>query len=312
VREALGDAEPAEVLRWKAEAASSRDELVRAESNLRLAGLEMNRILDHPIDSPLNIQADTETLVANDWLYSTLVSGDDMKALHSWVKKEARRRSPELEALGQAIAAQERARTSAGRSFWMPTIALHGKVEHLMMRDGAGADPASLHIPGLGSMTFDQPDDTNWSVALSASLPLFEGGTRKADRLEARRNIVLYQEKLAATEARIDLRAGAALENAAAAVAGIHNRRDAAAAAEEGLTIVSDAYAVGAVGVLDLLDAQTRAANAAEAVADAVHDYLAQSLRTQRATGRFVILLDPETRAAVMQDIAGTLAKETK
>ena len=295
VRETLGDAEPAEVLRWQAETASRRDDLVRAESRLSLARMELNRLLDRPLDAPLNVQADIDTMLAADWLHDTLAAGHDLTELHARLREESRRGAPELAALREGLAAQERAYSAAGRAYWLPTVALHGEVGRLLVREGAGADPASITVPMLGTLTFDQPDDTDWSVSLSASLPLFEGGARKADRLEARRNMTLYRERLAAAEARIDLRAGAALENAAAAAAGIGHRREAAAAAEEGLAIMTDAYGVGAVGVLDLLDAQTRAANAAAAAADAVHDYLAQSLRVQRATGRFLILSAKET-----------------
>jgi outer membrane protein TolC len=50
---------------------------------------------------------------------------------------------------------------------------------------------------------------------------------------------------------------------------------------------VSDAYAGGTVSITTVLDAQNAALSSAESAANAVHDFLLDLMRVERAMGRF-------------------------
>ncbi len=55
----------------------------------------------------------------------------------------------------------------------MPDLALQALVDRHLVDDGAGTEGASPF------------DDWDWQIALQASLPLFEGGARSAERARA-------------------------------------------------------------------------------------------------------------------------------
>ena len=73
---------------------------------------------------------------------------------------------------------------------------------------------------------------------------------------------------------RIETRIRAGMEVARGSFSGIDLSEQAAAAAGKSLELVSDAYARGAVSILDLLDAQNAALNAEQLLANAIYDFL--------------------------------------
>ena len=74
--------------------------------------------------------------------------------------------------------------------------------------------------------------------------------------------------------------------------AGINQAVKAADAASKGLEMVSDAYAQGAVSIVELLDGQTQAQLAQEAATDVLFDYLLKIMQVQRAAGEFDFFRD--------------------
>jgi outer membrane protein TolC len=83
---------------------------------------------------------------------------------------------------------------------------------------------------------------------------------------------------------------------AGAAYASIRLTRDAADAAAKTLSVVTEAYARGAVSILDLLDAQNAARTTEEAAAIAVYKFLSDYTRMQRALGQFDVFLSEEEK----------------
>jgi outer membrane protein TolC len=73
---------------------------------------------------------------------------------------------------------------------------------------------------------------------------------------------------------------------------------EAAAAANENLAMVGDAYTRGDVSITDLIDAQDTALAADLAAADAKYGFLDDFVNVLRAVGEFGLLLDPASRDA--------------
>ena len=88
------------------------------------------------------------------------------------------------------------------------------------------------------------------------------------------------------------------MEFARASRSGIGLSQEAADAASKNLDLVTEAYARGAVSIIDLLDAQNAALNAAELAANSVYDFLIDLLEVERAANRIELLGSPETAAA--------------
>jgi outer membrane protein TolC len=76
---------------------------------------------------------------------------------------------------------------------------------------------------------------------------------------------------------------------------------EAARAAAENLELVRNAYAQGAVSIIELLDAQNAALAADEAAAIAVYVFAANHARVQRAVGRYDFFMTDAEREAYFQ-----------
>ena len=187
----------------------------------------------------------------------------------------------------------------ARRALWSPTIGLQAAYNDVLERAGAGAD-------GFDDvLDFELPkvDDTTWSLSVNASLPLFTGGERAAERIQAEIDLERLQLERTSTEERIDQRIRSALEQVRASFIGIRFAEQSATAARENLALVEDAYARGAASLLDLLDAQTAEFNAAEQAANALYDFLADWLQLHRAATLFELVLDTEAQVSFAEQL---------
>jgi outer membrane protein TolC len=305
LRESVGSASRADVYRWQGEVANARRDLISAESQVRVAALDLKRILNRPLERPLaqrDVALGDPALLAQD---STVLAWFDQPTrftlLTQFLVAEALRISPELTSAEAAIAAQRRQYTATGRAFWLPDFTLQGGLTNVFNRGGAGSTVPTFPAP----FSLPTPPDLSWQVRAQASLPIFTGFGRIAarkqsgfevDRLEVQRNGI----RLA-----IDQRVRAALETAASSYAAIALTRDAAEAAGRNYDLVSDGYAGGTVSITTLLDAQSNALTSSESAANAVHDFLLDLMRVERAMGTFGALQQPEQRQAFLQRLRG-------
>jgi hypothetical protein len=79
--------------------------------------------------------------------------------------------------------------------------------------------------------------------------------------------------------------------------------QDAAEAARQNLTLVTDGYTRGVVSIITLLDAQNNTRVADQVAANAVYNFLIDLMHVQRAAGRFSLLMAPDQREAWFQEI---------
>lgn len=311
LREGVGSASRADIYRWQGEVATARKDLISAEAQIRIAALELKRLLNRPLARPLAQRPVTlgdPALLAQDSM--VLTSFDDperLAVLTEFLVAEALRLSPELTQVDASIAAQRRQRTAAGRAFWLPTFSLQGGLSNVFGRGGAGSTFPAFPTP----TTTPLAPDLTWQLRVEATLPLFTGLEQTAtraqtgielDRLELQRNAVSLS---------VDQRVRSALESAASSYAGIALTRDAAAAAARNYELVSDAYANGAASITTVLDAQNAALTSAESAANAVHDFLLDLMRVERAMGSFGVLQPAEQRRAFLDQLRARVQQKS-
>jgi outer membrane protein len=301
LREGVGSASRADIYRWQGEVANSRRDLISAESQVRVALLELKRLLNRPLDRPVAQQAVTlgdPALLAQD---STVLTWFDDPArtavLSQFLVGEALRISPEIQRADAAIAAEERQHTAAGRAFWMPTLELQGGFSNVFSRGGAGSSAPILP----GGATLSTAPDLTWQFRLQASLPLFTGFSRTATRAQTSIELERLKVQRESVRLSLDQRVRAAMESAASTYAAIALTRDASEAANRNYELVSDAYSRGAADITTLIDAQSAAEQSSESAANAVHDFLLDLMRVERAMGDFGTLRSPEDRRAFLE-----------
>jgi outer membrane protein TolC len=164
-------------------------------------------------------------------------------------------------------------------------VALQAELSEIIAKDGAGTEPQS----GVSVM-----DDTNWSVGIIASLPLFAGGSRFSAYGKAHEEIWRLELTRDAVADRIEQRVASAMHVAGASYAGIKQAREAAEAAQRNLDLVVEAYSRGLVSIIELLDAQNAALVADEIAAEATYDFIIDHLEVQRAMGGYYFELSPD------------------
>ncbi len=310
LREGVGSASRADVYRWQGEVANSRRDLISAESQVRVALLDLKRILNRPLDKPVAQQPVTlgdPALLAQD---STVLTWFDDPArfamLSQFLVSEALRISPEVAQVDAAIAAQERQRTAAGRAFWLPTFSLQGGFSNVFDRGGAGSS-TPVFPSGL---TFPSAPDLSWQFRVEASLPLFTGFGRTATRAQTSIDLERLKIQRDGVRLALDQRVRSAMETAASSYAAIALTREAADASNRNYELVSDAYSRGAADITKLIDAQSASESSSESAANAIHDFLLDLMRVERAMGEFGSLRSQEERQAFLERLRALKEKQ--
>ncbi len=308
VRLSTGMSDRSEVFRWESAIATSRKTVLEAQATVRQAMLQLNRLLQRPqeevftaaetdLDDPLLLVSDPRLLgwVDNPRyfdLFRDLMVRDGLKL------------SPELNRLDFAIAAQQRALAAAKRAHWLPTVVLQGSVTEAFSKSGAGSESPEFQVlPELPPLTLPEANDTDWRVALQARLPLFTSGGQSAKVRRASEEAARLRLERRAAADRVEQKIRSALFQTSVSYPNIRLSRDAAEAARQNLTLVTDAYTRGVVSIITLLDAQNNTTVAEQVAANAAYNFLIDLMRVQRAAGRFSLLMAPDQREAWLQEI---------
>ncbi len=298
IRQQIGVARAAEVVRWENQIASNRQAVIDASAQRNLAEIALNRLLDRPLEEPFETREatldDPALLTAAVDLEPFVGNPAAFDVFRDFMTQEGLSLSPELRQLDAGIRAREREVLAARRALRLPTVSLDANATGLET-GGAGS---SFDLGAQLPFTLEQPNRLNWTVGLNAVLPLFAGGGIRAEERRAREALLQLGLERDAASDRIEQRLRSALHEAGASYAGIELAAAAADAARRNLELVTDAYEEGVVQILDLLDAQNAALASDLAASSAVYDYLIDLMRVQRAVGRFDFFMsDAEHRA---------------
>ena len=188
MREQIGAAGPGERLRLESELAQRRADAIRVFAQRQVAELALRQILNRPLaEEFLTPEAGLQGRELMGGVLGAEYLGDlgRFVALAEFLTAEAVATAPEVRALDEAVAAQDRLLGSRGRAYFLPTLALQAQVGANLAKGGAG----SALPDGVTSPVTDLP----WSVGVSASLPLFQGASRSALEHQAARDLARLQ-----------------------------------------------------------------------------------------------------------------------
>ena len=231
-------------------------EQVEAENAVRVAQLELNRLIGLPLDTDTRPSA--EAVVAGD--------EPELAALTATTLE----RRPALRALAQQVASLE-AQLSAARSERLPRFDLTGRYQYAR--------------PNPYFFTEQDQFRRTWELGLTGQWNIWEGGRQSAlgeearARLDAARARLAEARELAAVEvARQQLEIRRA--RAAAAAAETHLRE-----AEESFRVLRQQYEEGTALSVDVLDAEQAQRQAQARRAAALADYQVARAAVRRLVG---------------------------
>lgn len=300
LRESVGASGRSDVYRWESEVATSRKNVIGANAQVEVAKIEMNRVLNRPLEEPFATEEtaidDPILLTGDKKIFAYLDNPRTFGIFRDFMVQEGVNAAPELRQLDAAIAAQRRAKTATSRAFWMPTVALQAKVSNVFSRRGAGSD--GIKLPPSIPLTFPSAQDLNWNVGVQIALPLFTGLHRIAEDQQARVELDRLALEREAAQLAISQRIRSTMHIAGASYAGIEQARAASEAARKNLELVTDAYRSVAVSIITLIDAQNSALISEQAAANAAYDFMLDLMNVERAVGQFHFFrTEPERQA---------------
>lgn len=297
-RVSVGSSTAADVYRWQAEMARAQILVLNARAFESQAHDTLSRILHKPQGVRLGLKEASfnEPFVMTREEFDRLIASPaDYATFSRFYIDRALRQAPELEQLNARIAAKQRELTSQQRSYWLPDFSIGGRYTSNLGQSGVGAGPSAGE------------DLDDWSVGLQATLPLFSGGLKKANVSRASFELRQLESLRFSTEERVEEAIRSQLYSAQAAYAQINLTAIAAEASLKNFNLVSDAYARGAVNVIELLDAQETSLTASAASAESLYNFLSVIMAMQRAVGGFDYLLPPAEREALAVEFRSTL-----
>ncbi|CAN0589690.1 unnamed protein product, partial [Laminaria digitata] len=183
--------------------------------------IALNRILNLPMEGSLDLKEsrleDPLDVLGGRSLFTTLDNPWAFKIFRSFMVEEALQVAPELKAVDAALSATQRRITAAGRAWWLPTFGLQAQLDQVLAQGGAGAEvDAATAMSGIPI-----PNDTSWSLGVSAQIPLFAGLSRDAEQNQAERNLEQTRLQRQALAQRVEQRVRTALHQAGASFANI-------------------------------------------------------------------------------------------
>jgi outer membrane protein TolC len=218
--------------------------------------------------------------------------------------------SPELQQINNGLKAQKRIHKSARRRFDSPTVALQGNFTRTLRETGVGETKPALPAPFSSVLKY--PDKNDWYVGLNVSIPIHEGGDRKAAVKEADAGIKKLENDREFLKQRLELNTRVTLEDARASYSSIKLAETRADYASKTLELVQSAYTRGAVNILDLIDAQNASLVAKEASANAIFNFLSDFIKVCRAVGSFDFMLKEESHKTWYERLESYYAKILK
>ncbi|MEO0324497.1 MAG: TolC family protein [Myxococcota bacterium] len=301
-----------EVFRWQIEIADSRAAVIDAIAARNQAEIELNRVLNRPLEEPFALEEiseeELEARFADPRIARYVDDPASFRIFRDFLAEEALRQSPEVQELERTIAAQEESLQGQRTTLYAPDLALVGGFSNILATGGEGSAAADtggveLPIPGRGLFS--------WNIGVSLSFNIIDGGTRYAEIRQTRAALRELDATRRSLRQRVEQRIRASMHAAGASRPGIGLAREAAEAAAANLELVTDAYRRGAVDVIRLIDAQNQALVSELAAANAVYDFLFDFAQVSRASGRFDFERDEAERDDFIERL-GTFAGERR
>lgn len=296
---AIGQTGPSDLYRWQGEIANGKSDLLNATAQRKQAEIALNQILNRPIDEPfvteeIDLQ-DSRYIINNPNIDRFINNPRDYKKFSDFLVETALVQSPDLASLEQNVKAIERSLLLNKRNQYIPNVSFNANYNQELYRSGAGTEfpPA-----------FGQPNDWNWNFGIGASLPIFQGGRRKALVQQSQVQVLQIGTQKTNLQRLIEQQVRSQMEQLRASYTNIELAKEAEEAVVKNFELVQDAYSQGSVLITQLLDAQNAAISAQLNSANVVYQFLIELLTMERATGGYYMLLTAAQRTDFESAIA--------
>ncbi len=287
-KELSGEGGISDVNRWISELSISKMDLNDAQAGYQATMYQLNELLNQPIGSSISTPDSSKidkTIVPNQNILAHYFSNPNLTEKYAdFLIAEMNVHSPELQQLVTAGEMIDRKKSMQIRQLFVPEVAMFGNADQAFVRDGT-QKISNLPIPS-------PPDDITWNLGVRMSLPIFEGGRKKAEvhRATIEQDKITWQKNDLLNNMEKGLRSNVQLLKAS--FRELDLSKNAARAAEDNYKVVQDAYAQGVATVIQLIDAQNVMIQTRHMASSAYYQYIIDYIKAERLQGRFTFVTD--------------------
>ncbi len=302
-KKALGSVASSEVNRWESEKASNRIRFNDARRDLGIAWMTLNQILNWPITrefSTTDIEAKPaiELLATDPEIFQLVGNFKQLEQFSDFLIQEADNNLPELKQITQSLKSEKRHLLNLQRAMYLPDVALTGRIDKIIEEWDAVQETSS---------DLDHP----WTISLTATWPLFTGGSNKKQLAQSRIQLRRIRMEERDLRNRLHLNVRSNLETAAVSAREIELAERARSSAKKSFDIIQAGYAEGRSSVTDLVDAQNTLVISEQNAALAKYQFVVDFLTLERSIGRFHFLDSPDGKQAFIIRLRNHMASQS-
>lgn len=290
----IGSASNADVYRWETQLANNKTTLLSAESSLKQSQENVNQLLNRPLtetfDVDTNIMKEPLLIVNDKRLVGYMRNARNYRHLSAVLIRLGLDRSPLIATYVTNLVIEKRRLTSENRSDWVPKVTLNGEYSY-MFDDSRVA-------------TYSQDGDDDWSVGINFSLPLYEGGAKKERKTRSKLISMQLRLELEDIKRTIEQQIRASLHTLKASKLSIDLKKVSSKAAQKNFELVSEAYSLGSVTNIELIDAQNSKVTAKLNMINSTYQFLIDLMNLQYTTGGFDFFLDKGERKQIVNEMS--------
>ncbi|MEM6524713.1 MAG: TolC family protein [Bacteroidota bacterium] len=292
----IGSINSSDVFRWESEVAQTKQALIEAQTSLVVAKINLNTLLNNTLDQRFNI----EDVSLDGGLYrffeSNPVLGDinspnDIQIISKFLVQEAKRYYPLRKELTSTIDATQRQLRGNKRAYYTPTLSLSALQSEVLNRSGA----ASTETPNSNFF------DSNWSLGVKASYPLFDGNRRRYNIQTSKIQLQQLEMGLLDFDNNLELSISDLLTDLITTRSNINFSFVSAESSWKNFLITQDFYRKGTVSVVQLFDSQNTALETRLAFNNSVYNYLLAFVALENNIG-FYSMLSTENKLSELGD----------
>lgn len=252
----LGSVTISDVLKAKVQLGQDKLALIDAQNQLKQSRSRLNQTLGFPLNVPLTV-TDSLEQVGEEVDYEGLIAS-------------ALENHPEILMANSEIEKAEGALS----------MAKGGRLPRLSISGGYSWENEKV---SEAKNLFDR--DYTWHIMGTVTFPLFDGLSTKANIREAQEGLIATRLKLKQTRRKVKLEIQEALLEMAKAKESLQITKESLSAAREDLRLAQEKYKLGAVTMLELLDAQASYSSTQAGWVEALYGYRVTQAEMKRALG---------------------------
>ena len=298
----LGYSGISDVYRLESQLAQNNIDLNQSLAGLKQTIFNINSILNRPISQPLDgadvLLSDPVMMTSNGDLENMISNQYELNRFTDFLVERAFETLPQIKQIEYGIMAQERQLKAGQRSLFLPQLAA-----------------AASYGKSLGYYNLDDGIELSksptWNVGIRASIPLYQGGSRRIDNEISKLSIEqLRLQKLSAKQS-FEMLIRSNMETLSASYSQMELSNISAVAALENFKIVQDLYRQGQADIITLIDAQNASLQAELSATNAVYQFMSDFFAVERYAGQFYFLMSQEEKQSFSDNLLNYLIKKT-